>query len=97
MMLMYFSVTGEASPKFLIFHLDAVSSQNFFQYMEEGYLPNLKAVFEDGHMIHYGLSLFPGGTETIYPRLKEGLDNSTGDSVGWGGYDRDKERDNTGI
>jgi len=55
-------------------------------------IPNLKAVFENGHIIHYGLSLFPGGTETIYPRLKKGLDNSTGDSVGWGYYDRDKER-----
>ncbi len=43
--LLSFPVTGEASPKFLILHLDAVSSQNFFQYMEEGYLPNLKAVF----------------------------------------------------
>ncbi|GAJ08334.1 unnamed protein product, partial [marine sediment metagenome] len=60
--------------------------------MEDGYLPNLKAVFNNGHIIHYGLSLFPGGTETIYPRLKKGLDNSTGDSVGWGYYDRDKER-----
>ncbi len=90
--LLSFSVIGETSPKFLIFHLDAVSSQDFFQYMEDGYLPNLKAVFEDGHIIHYGLSLFPGGTETIYPRLKKGLDNSTGDSVGWGYYDRDKER-----
>ncbi len=54
-----FPATGETSPKFLIFHLDAVSSQNFFQYMEDGYLSNLKAVFEDGNMIHYGLSLFP--------------------------------------
>ena len=67
--LLYFSVVGEASPKFLIFHLDAVSSQDFFQYMEDGYLPNLKGVFENGHMIYYGLSLFPGGRETIYPRL----------------------------
>lgn len=90
--LLFFSVTGETSPKFLIFHLDAVSSQNFFQYMKDGYLPNLKAVFENGHIIHYGLSLFPGGTEMIYPRLKKGLDSSTGDSVGWGYYDRDKER-----
>jgi len=90
--LLYFSVPGEASPKFLIFHLDAVSSQNFFQYMEDGDLPNLKAFFESGHTIRHGLSLFPGGTETIYPRLKKGLDNSTGDSVGWGYYDRDKER-----
>ena len=89
MMLMYFSVTGEASPKFLIFHLDAVSSQDFFQNMKDGYLPNLKAVFENGHTIRYGLSLFPGGTETAIPHLKEGLDNSTG-GVGWGYYDRDK-------
>ena len=88
---MYFSVTGEASPKFLIFHLDAVSSQNFFQYMEEGYLPNLKAVFENGHTIRYGLSLFPGGTETAIPHLKEGLDNSTGE-VGLSYYGRDKEQ-----
>jgi len=90
--LLSFPVTGEASPKFLIFHLDAVSSQNFFQYMEDGDLPNLKAFFEDGHMIHHGLSLFPGGTETIYPRLKAGLNNSIGDSVGWGYYNREKEQ-----
>jgi len=92
LILLSFSAVGETSPKFLIFHLDAVSSQDFFQYMEEGYLPNLKAVFENGHIIHYGISLFPGGTETIYPRLKKGIDNSTGDSVGWGYYDRDKEQ-----
>jgi len=89
--LMSFLVIGEASPKFLIFHLDAVSSQNFFQYMEDGDLPNLQAVFEDGHMIHHGLSLFPGGTETAVPHLREGVDNSTG-GVGWGYYDREKEK-----
>ena len=90
-MLLYFSVIGETSPKFLIFHLDAVASRDFFQYMEEGDLPNLKAFFEDGQMIHYGLSLFPGGTETSVPHLKTGLDNSTG-GVGWGYYDREKEK-----
>ena len=46
--LLSFSAAGEASPKFLILHLDAVSSENFFQYMAESDLPNLKAVFEDG-------------------------------------------------
>ena len=91
LILLSFSISGGASPKFLIFHLDAVSSQNFFQYMEEGYLPNLEAVFEDGHTIRYGLSLFPGGTETAIPHLKEGLDNSFG-GVGWGYYDRENEK-----
>ena len=89
--LLSFSITGLASPKFLIFHLDAISSQNFFQYMQDGDLPNVKAFFEDGHIIHYGLSLFPGGTENAVPHLKEGLDNSTG-IPGWDYYDRDKER-----
>jgi len=91
LILLSFSITGEASPKFLILHLDAVSSQNFFQYMEDGDLPNIKAFFEDGHMIHYGLSLFPGGTEMAVPHLKEGIDNSKG-GVGWGYYDREKEK-----
>ena len=88
-LLSFLGTDCKASPKFLIFHLDAVSSQNFFQYIEEGYLPNLEAVFENGHTIRYGLSLFPGGTETAVPHLKEGVDNSTG-GVGWGYYDREK-------
>jgi len=88
-----FITTSSAAerPKFLIIHLDALSSPNFFQYMEDGYLPNIKAVFNDGHIIPYGLSLYPGGTETIVPRIREGLDNSTG-AVGWEYYDRDKEK-----
>ncbi|MEA2022599.1 MAG: hypothetical protein U9N08_09075 [Candidatus Caldatribacteriota bacterium] len=65
--------------------------------MDKGYLPNLKAVFKKGNMIHYGLSLFPGGTETIYPRLKEGWNNSVGKSVGWGYYDRNKKRIMPGL
>ncbi|MCK4308378.1 MAG: alkaline phosphatase family protein, partial [Candidatus Atribacteria bacterium] len=90
-LLSFLGTDCKASPKFLILHLDGVSSQNFFQYMEDGDLPNMKAFFEDGHMIHYGLSLFPGGTENAVPHLKEGLDNSTG-GVGWGYYDREKEK-----
>jgi len=85
------ALNAQAAPKFLIFHLDAVSSQNFFQYMEDGDLPNLKAFFEDGYIIQYGLSLYPGGTEMAVPHLKEGTNNSTG-GAGWSYYDRDKEK-----
>ena len=92
LILLFFSgLNCMASPKFLIIHLDAVSSQNFFQYMEDGDLPNIKAFFEDGHMIHYGLSLYPGGTEMAIPHMKVGLNNSTG-GVGWGYYDRENEK-----
>lgn len=87
----------EVSPKFLIIHLDAVSSSKFFQYMEEEYLPNTKAIFKEGHAIKYGLSLFPGGTENIIPRLKEGLGNETGENIGWGYYNREKGREVSGI
>ena len=83
---------NDTEPKFLIVHLDAVSSPNFFQYMDEGYLPHLKEFFEEGHIIRYGLSLLFGGTEMIYPRLKKGLGNEVGKSVGWGYYDREKDR-----
>jgi len=87
------SVYSEEEPRFLIIHLDALSSPNFFQYMEEGYFPNMKAIFQDGegHIIPYGLSLFPGGTETTVPHLRRGVDNSSG-GVGWGYYDREKDK-----
>ncbi|MDD3641429.1 MAG: alkaline phosphatase family protein [Atribacterota bacterium] len=88
-----FDGLAEPEPKFLIVHLDALSSPNFFQYMEEGHFPNLKSIFQDGdgHVIPYGLALFPGGTETTVPHLRKGEDNSTG-GVGWGYYDREKEK-----
>ncbi len=93
-LLLLFFTTGSAAerPKFLIIHLDALSSPNFFQYIEEGYLPNLKAIFQDGdgHIIPYGLALFPGGTETTIPHLRKGLDNSTG-GIGWRHYDTEKD------
>jgi hypothetical protein len=87
------SIQAKENPKFLIIHLDALSSPNFYQYMEEGHFPNLKAIFQDGdgHIIPYGLALFPGGTETTVPHLREGVNNSTG-GVGWGYYDREKEK-----
>lgn len=87
------SAHAEKNPKFLIIHLDALSSPNFFQYMEEGHFPNMETLFKDGdgHIIPYGLSLFPGGTETTVPHMRRGVDNSTG-GVGWGYYDREKDK-----
>lgn len=78
--------------KFLIIHLDAISSVDFFRELEAGSLPNIAGVFADGQQVRYGLTLYPGGTEIIYPRLKAGLDNSTHHSVGWGYLDRDTGR-----
>lgn len=75
--------------KFLIIHLDAVSSVDLFPKLESGMLPNIAEVFSDGIQVKYGLTLYPGGTETICPRLKKGLDNSEHHSIGWGYLERE--------
>ena len=100
MLLLLFSVSflflpliAEAKEnKFLIFHLDAVSSVDFYAQLEAGNLPNIEALFADGRFVKYGLSLFPGGTEMIYPRLKKGLTNSEGSIVGWTRWDRETKK-----
>jgi len=81
--------SGRANEKFLIIHLDAVSSLDFFRELEAGNIPNIASAFEEGHHVRYGLSLYPGGTEIIYPRLKSGWDNSVHHTVGWGYLNRE--------
>lgn len=78
--------------KFLVVHLDAVSSVDFCAQLEKGRLPNIEALFAEGRLVKYGLSLFPGGTEMICPRLKKGLDNSEHHIVGWTRWDREQAR-----
>ena len=82
---------GQANQKFLIIHLDAVSSIDFFRELEAGNIPNIAEAFKNGYQIRYGLTLYPGGTEIIYPRLKQGWDNSVNHNVGWGYLNRDTE------
>lgn len=55
---------------------------------EAGELPHIWQHFSDGTKIRYGLTLFPGGTEVIYPRLKAGQNNAVHHLVGWGYLDR---------
>jgi hypothetical protein len=37
------------------------------------------------------LTLYPGGTEVIYPRLKMGIGNDQGRTVSWGLVDPETE------
>lgn len=60
--------------------------------MDAGHLPNIQRLFGEGGQIRHALSLYPGGTEIIYPRLKTGTSNGEGYSVGWGVLDREKGR-----
>ncbi len=81
-----------AKEKFLIIHLDGISSKSFHDELNEGKIPNISAFIRQGAIIPYCLSLFPGATEVIVPRLREGIDNSRGELIGWGNYYRDTGR-----
>src|SRR5690554_3272895 len=88
---------GTENDKFLVIHLDAISSLDLFEQLELGYLPNLAEIFSKGQMIKHGVTLFPGGTEIMLTRLKKGLDNSEGPVVGWGYFQQDTGRKMTTV
>lgn len=85
-------VAAEASPKYLILHLDAISTDMYVDEIAAGNLPNLERFFADGHTVLGGLSLFPGGTEIIYPRLKPGLSNAEHPKAGWQYLSQEEDR-----
>lgn len=87
-------LAADYSPEeqYLIIHLDAVSTDTLYEAAASGEIPNILNFFATGHQITHGLSLFPGGTEVIYPRLKLGVDNSEHLNVGWSSYDRGQNR-----
>lgn len=84
--------TAKAANPYLILHLDAISAHDFYRELEAGNLPNIQALFADGIHIKHGLSLYPGGTEIIYPRLKSGMGNHEGGSISWGYLDRETDQ-----
>lgn len=92
LLLLAVSAHSHAGNPCLVFHLDAVSSPDFFRELEQGNLPNLAALFADGDSIRYGLTLFPGGTQSIYPSLMTGTDNRAGTSIAWRYVDHADDR-----
>ncbi len=54
---------------YLVIHLDAVSSETFFELYDSGRLPNIEAAFRNGKVVRHAVSPFCPGTETLYPRM----------------------------
>ena len=79
------------APCFLVFHFDAVSACVFEAALAEGRLPNIVRAFEGGTYRH-AVTLFPASTPMIYPRLHTGECNASGAAVGFGGFDRARDR-----
>ena len=89
------SETGKSQSPYLIIHLDAVSSETFFELYDLGCLPNIEAAFRNGKIVRHAVSPFCPGTEMVYPRLTNGgripdaypvaweyLDRATGQHIG---------------
>lgn len=84
-----FFLPGEnADPRFIILHLDGISTELFMREYHNGHLPNLRRVFREEGIIPHAITLFPGETEMIVPRMRTGENSQTGDFVAWGYYDR---------
>jgi hypothetical protein len=82
---------GREQPRFLIFHLDAVSAATYDALLTQGRLPHLASVFADGTRLD-ALTLFPASTPMIYTRLHTGGSNADPGPVGFGGFDRGADR-----
>jgi hypothetical protein len=78
-------------PRFLVFHVDAVGSAELDRALREGRLPNLEAAFAGGGRLD-AVTLYPQGTEVLYPRLKRGSRTDGPGPVGWGHFDREESR-----
>lgn len=76
-----------APPRYLIVHLDAVSTAAFDGALAAGLLPNVERIFADGARLT-ALTLFPASTPMIYSRLHDGRCNADPGPIGLGGLDR---------
>ena len=79
------------APRYLIFHVDAVSAADFDRALLEGRLPNVARAFEGGSRSE-GVSTFLANTPVIYPLMHDGSAYATPGRVGFGGWDRNTAR-----
>lgn len=82
---------AQPSPRYLILHLDAISTASFDRALESGLMPNVARIFADGARLT-AVTLFPASTPMIYPRLHSGGTNADPGPIGFGGFDRAADR-----
>ncbi|TVR16828.1 MAG: hypothetical protein EA391_06525 [Balneolaceae bacterium] len=70
-------------PKFILIHLDAVSSEYFLQELEIGNLPNMHSFFGDQGRIDYTITYFPSKTPTVISSIREGDNPMESTLPGW--------------
>jgi hypothetical protein len=70
-------------PKFILIHLDAVSSEFFLQEMEKGNMPNIQEFFGDIGRIDYTITYFPSKTPVVISSIREGSTPRESALPGW--------------
>lgn len=79
----------EAKPdKYVLIHLDSVSSYYLESEMEAGNLPNLERTFSRGVIIEKAITYLPSKTPIVVSGLRHGTSVEESRLAGWSGVDR---------
>src|SRR5690625_6235350 len=65
------AVEPEEESRFLIIHLDGVSSEHFNEMLQGGQLPNIEAYFEDDVIINHEITYFLIKKQNVITRKKK--------------------------
>lgn len=74
-------------PRYLVIHLDGVSSRVFMHELEAGNLENLRRAFTDAGIIPHGITYFPPLTAPVVTRLRHATALDEGEILGLEAYD----------
>ncbi|ADQ15448.1 alkaline phosphatase family protein [Halanaerobium hydrogeniformans] len=91
LILTIFSFTTVAAEKYLLIHIDGISSEMFFSELKQNNLPNLAEYFAEENMIKHGLTYFPPSTQVVISRIRESKKISEGELLDWDRYDEETE------
>ncbi|MCK8817291.1 alkaline phosphatase family protein [Natroniella sulfidigena] len=85
--------------KYLLFHVDGISSKVFQEELTAGNLKNLESFFSDGRIIKHGITYYPPFTQVVVSRIREGKGIEEGKLIDWYRYDPKTEeaRDKLGV
>ncbi len=89
--------TDDVPPKFILIHLDSVSSKNLHAEIEAGNLPNIKETFYPGGIIPYVITYFPSKTPVVISSLRDGISPDESRLVGWAGVDSETGKTFSGF
>ncbi len=75
------------SARYLLIHLDGVSSEVFLSELEDGNLENLQEFFSHRGIIGHGVTYYPPFTSAVVKRMRDAQPINEGEVIAWGVYD----------